>query len=46
VHFAILGKGHWAVDTFRRKMSKQLLEPGELTHGGPGRPADLFRRKR
>jgi 8-oxo-dGTP diphosphatase len=46
VHFAILGKEHWAIDTFRRKMSRQLSDTGEMTHGGPGRPATLFRRKR
>lgn len=46
VHFAVLGKEHWAIDTFRRKMSRQLRETGELTRGGPGRPAALFRRRR
>ena len=46
VHFAVLGKEHWAIDTFRRKMSRQLRETGEVTRGGPGRPAALFRRKR
>ena len=46
VHFAVLGKEHWAIDTFRRKMSRQLRETGEVTKGGPGRPAALFRRKR
>ena len=46
VHFAILGKEHWAIDTFRRKMSRQLIETDEMTRGGPGRPAALFRRKR
>jgi ADP-ribose pyrophosphatase YjhB (NUDIX family) len=46
VHFAVLGKEHWAIDTFRRKMSRQLRETGEVTRGGPGRPAALFRRMR
>ena len=46
VHFAVLGKEHWAIDTFRRKMSRQLRETGEVTRGGPGRPAALFRRSR
>ncbi len=44
VHFAVLGKEHWAIDTFRRKMSRQLRETGEVTRGGPGRPAALYRR--
>ena len=46
VHFAILGKEHWAIDTFRRKMSRQLRETGEVSRGGPGRPAAVFQRKR
>ena len=46
VHFAILGKDHWAIDTFRRRMSRQLHETGELTKGGQGRPAAIFRRPR
>ena len=46
VHFAVLGTEHWAIDTFRRKMSRQLRETGEVTRGGPGRPAALFQRKR
>lgn len=46
VHMAILGKENWAIDTFRRKMSRQLRETGEFTRGGPGRPAGLFRRRR
>jgi ADP-ribose pyrophosphatase YjhB (NUDIX family) len=46
VHFAVLGKEHWAIDTFRRKMSRQLRDTGEVTRGGPGRPAALFRRSR
>lgn len=45
VHFAVLGKEHWAIDTFRRKMSRQLRDTGEVTRGGPGRPAALFRRR-
>jgi ADP-ribose pyrophosphatase YjhB (NUDIX family) len=44
VHFAVLGKENWAIDTFRRKMQRQLLETGEVVRGGPGRPAALFRR--
>jgi 8-oxo-dGTP diphosphatase len=44
VHFAVLGSDHWAIDTFRRKMSRQLRDTGEVTRGGPGRPAALFRR--
>jgi 8-oxo-dGTP diphosphatase len=46
VHFAVLGADHWAIDTFRRKMSRQLRDTGEVTRGGPGRPAALFRRPR
>lgn len=46
VHFAILGEDHWAIDTFRRKMSRQLRETGELRRTAPGRPAALFRRLR
>jgi ADP-ribose pyrophosphatase YjhB (NUDIX family) len=46
VHFAVLGKEHWAIDTFRRKMSRQLRDTGEVTRGGPGRPAALFRRSK
>jgi len=46
VHFAILSKEHWAIDTFRRKMSRQLRETGEVTRGGPGRPAALYQRPR
>lgn len=45
VHFAVLGKEHWAIDTFRRKMSRQLRETGEQVRGGPGRPAAVFRRR-
>lgn len=44
VHFAVLGTEHWAIDTFRRKMSRQLRETGEVTSGGPGRPAAIYRR--
>jgi len=46
VHFAVLGKEHWAIDTFRRNMSRQLRDTGEISRGGPGRPAALFRRPR
>jgi ADP-ribose pyrophosphatase YjhB (NUDIX family) len=45
VHFAVLGKEHWSIDTFRRKMSRQLRETNELSRGGPGRPAALYRRR-
>ena len=45
VHFAVLGKEHWSIDTFRRKMSRQLRETKELSRGGPGRPAALYRRR-
>jgi hypothetical protein len=44
VHFAVLGSDHWAVDTFRRKMSRQLRATGALTSGGLGRPAAVYRR--
>ena len=46
VHFAVLGKENWAIDTFRRKMSRQLRETSVEKRGGPGRPATLFRRSR
>ncbi|MFM8897063.1 MAG: NUDIX hydrolase [Actinomycetales bacterium] len=46
VHFAVLGKEHWAIDTFRRKMSRPLRDTGKVSRGGPGRPAALFRRPR
>ena len=46
VHFAVLGKENWAIDTFRRKMSRQLRETSAEKRGGPGRPAALFRRSR
>jgi ADP-ribose pyrophosphatase YjhB (NUDIX family) len=46
VHFAVLGKDHWAIDTFRRKMSRQLRATSQEKRGGPGRPAALFRRAR
>ena len=46
VHFAVLGEEHWKVDTFRRKMQRHLQDTGELTSGGPGRPAALYRRTR
>ena len=46
VHFAVLGKDHWAIDTFRRKMSRQLRDTTAARRGGPGRPAALFRRAR
>jgi len=45
VHFAVLGKEHWAIDTFRRKMSRQLRETDQYSRGGPGRPATLYRRR-
>jgi hypothetical protein len=44
VHAAVLGEG-WQIDTFRRRMQPRLVETGEQTSGGPGRPAALFRRK-
>ena len=46
VHFAVLGREHWAIDTFRRKMARQLHDTGEVTRGGPGRPAAIYRRPR
>jgi len=44
VHFAVLGTDEWPIDTFRRKMSRQLRETGEVVRRGPGRPAALFQR--
>lgn len=46
IHFGVLGKEHWAIDTFRRKMARQLKDTGQVTKGGPGRPAAVFRRRR
>lgn len=46
VHFPILGKEHWAIDTFRRKMARQLKDTGDVVRGGPGRPAAVYRRRR
>ena len=46
VHFAVLGTEQWPIDTFRRKMSRQLRETGEVVRRGPGRPAALFQRIR
>ncbi len=46
VHLAVLGEEHWKVDTFRRKMQRNLRETDERTSGGPGRPAALYRRSR
>jgi len=43
VHAAVLGEP-WQIDTFRRRMQPLLLETGEQTAGGPGRPAALFRK--
>lgn len=44
VHFAVLGTDDWPIDTFRRKMSRQLRETGDVVRRGPGRPAALFER--
>lgn len=41
VHAAVLGEA-WQIDTFRRRMQPHLVETGEQTSGGPGRPAALF----
>ncbi|MCX6434049.1 MAG: NUDIX domain-containing protein [Actinobacteria bacterium] len=46
VHFAILGNDHWAVDTFRRKMSRQLHDTEKQSRGVTGRPAAIYRRMR
>jgi ADP-ribose pyrophosphatase YjhB (NUDIX family) len=43
VHFAVVGDD-WPIDTFRRKMSRQLSETGEVVQKGPGRPAAMYRR--
>jgi hypothetical protein len=43
VHVTVLGKP-WQIDTFRRRMLPQLEETGDVTSGGPGRPAVLYRR--
>lgn len=43
VHFAVIGDD-WPIDTFRRKMSRQLDETGDVVQKGPGRPAAVFRR--
>lgn len=45
VHAAVLGEG-WQIDTFRRRMQPFLVETGQQTSGGPGRPAALFARTR
>lgn len=44
IHFAVLGSRDWAIDTFRRKMSRQLIETERTVSNGPGRPAALFQR--
>lgn len=44
VHEAVLGKPLQR-DTFRRSMEEQLEATGVVTVQGPGRPAELFRRR-
>lgn len=44
VHFAIVGKDQWAIDTFRRHMSRQLQPTKEMKQKETGRPAALFKR--
>ena len=44
VHFAIVGHKHWAIDTFRRQMSRQLQATKEMKQKKTGRPAALFKR--
>lgn len=46
VHFAIVGKDQWAIDTFRRHMSRQLQPTKEMKQKDTGRPAALFKRIR
>lgn len=45
MHLAVLDRP-WQSDTFRRHMLPLLEETGEVTTGGPGRPAALYRRFR
>ena len=44
MHFAAIGKAHWAIGTFWRMVSRRLRDTGQVSRGGPGRPAALFRR--
>jgi hypothetical protein len=41
VHFAVIGKEHRAIGTFRRTRSRQLPDTGQSSGGGPGMPAAL-----
>ena len=43
VHEAVAG-GRLQKDTFRRRMIEQLTATGEQARGGPGKPAQVFRR--
>ncbi|MBK9739929.1 MAG: NUDIX hydrolase [Actinobacteria bacterium] len=45
MHLAVLDRP-WQSDTFRRHMLPLLEETGDVTTGGPGRPAALYRRAR
>lgn len=45
VHAAVLGDERDAIDTFRRRMQRQLRETSRVERGGPGRPAALYRRR-
>ena len=44
MHFAAIGKEHWAIGTFWRMVSRRLRDTGQVSRGGPERPAALFRR--
>lgn len=41
LHFAVIGKEHWAIGAFRRTRSRQLPDTGQSSGGGPGMPAAL-----
>lgn len=41
VHCAVLDTD-WQIDTFRRRMLPMLVHTGEVTTGGPGRPAAQY----
>ena len=41
LHFAVIGKEHWAIGAFRRTWFRQLPDTGQAPCGGPGMPASL-----
>jgi 8-oxo-dGTP diphosphatase len=43
LHLAVVD-AEWQIDTFRRRMLPFLEDTGDVTAGGPGRPATLYRR--